>query len=243
MQDVQGAPYELHSTAHAWQMHLSDLRAAGVCDRWLSRLPADERARYAQFQTEAARERYLAARVLCRATLSRYTGVDPSQWRFSQGPHGKPTLAHPDVYHSLRFNLSSAGDWVICIVTRAGEVGVDVEDISRPVDASLVARHFLSRRQAARLASLPPRERNQRFFEQWVLKEAYVKATGEGLVATPERFGVAQAEDGSPVPIRGCQFSLHRPDANSVAAGAVLPRRRGNAISIQWIVVADALED
>jgi 4'-phosphopantetheinyl transferase len=226
----------LLTAAHAWQFCPDELRAPAMRDRWLSRLSADESERYEQFRTEKLREGYLAARVLCRATLSRYTGVDPSQWRFGEGLYGKPTLVEPVNFKSLRFNLAHTDDLVICIVTRAGEVGVDVEETSRTVDVSAMTRHFFSRRQQARLASLPSRERAARFFEQWVLKEAYVKATGKGLAYAPERLTIEQGDSGEPVAIGRCQFSVYRPSSNHVAAAAVLRGRCAAPVSIHWRV-------
>jgi 4'-phosphopantetheinyl transferase len=228
----------LLTAAHAWQFFPNELRTPALRDRWLSRLPADERAQYQRIRTEQLREGYLAARVLCRTTLSRYAGVDPSEWRFGVGLRGKPTLVEPADFKSLRFNLTHTNNLVICLVTRAGEVGVDAEETSRAVDARLVARHFLSRREQARLARLPSDERAVRFFEQWVLREAYVKATGKGLAYSPERFSIEQAESGQPIAIGNCQFSLHRPTPNHVAAAAVLRRECEAAVSIDWLIAA-----
>jgi 4'-phosphopantetheinyl transferase len=180
------------------------------------------------------REEYLAARALCRATLSRYTGIHPSRWRFGEDVYGKPTLVEPDDFKSLRFNLTHTDDLAICIVTRAGEVGVDAEETSRTVDIASLARHFLSRAQQARLASLPSAERVARFFEQWVLKEAFVKALGKGLAHSPERLSVAQDEAGEPVAIGRCQFSVYRPSPNHVAAAAILRKRYAAPVSIHW---------
>jgi phosphopantetheinyl transferase len=205
----------------------------------LSRIPAEERAQYDQFRTEATRESYLAARVLCRVTLSKYAGIDPSAWRFGRAVNEKPTLVEPSRFKSLRFNLTHTNDLVICVVTRAGEVGVDAEDTSRPVDALLVARHFLSGRQAARLASLDLRERARRFFEQWVLKEAYVKATGKGLADTPERLTVEQRNDGWPVAMGDCQLSLYRPSSNHVAAAAVLSQHKTGSVAFEWLIATE----
>jgi 4'-phosphopantetheinyl transferase len=98
-----------------------------------------------------------------------------------------------------------------------------------------VARHFLSRAQQAQLASLPARERIARFFEQWVLKEAYVKAIGKGLAYSPERLTIEQDESGQPVATKNCRFSLHRPSSNHVAAAAVLRRDCSVPISIEWL--------
>ncbi|MFY9739326.1 MAG: 4'-phosphopantetheinyl transferase superfamily protein [Candidatus Cybelea sp.] len=195
----------------------------------------DERARYEQFATAQTREEYLAARALCRATLSYYTGVDPSRWRFSVTSHGKPIVTEPVEFDSLRFNLTHTDDLALCIVSRAGEVGVDAEKTSRATDDLAIGRHFFSRRQRARLASLPPDRRAESFFEQWVLKEAYVKATGEGLAYAPERLTIEQDEKGEPMPVANCQFALWRPTPNHVAAAAVLLRDGDPAVSLDWL--------
>jgi|HubBroStandDraft_6_1064221.scaffolds.fasta_scaffold161450_2 4'-phosphopantetheinyl transferase len=226
---------DLRVAAHLWQLRPGQWQTRAVRDRWLSRLPPDERALYGQFTTAPMRERYLAARVLCRATLSRYTGVDPSQWCFGVGLHGKPAVAEPVEFNSLRFNLTGTDDLVICMVTRAGEVGVDAEKITGDVDDRLVARHFLSLRAQARLASLSSPQRIQRFFEQWVLKEAYVKATGEGLAYAPERITIEQDESGEPLPVPDCQFFLWRPAPDHVAAAAVLVRGCEARVSVDWL--------
>jgi 4'-phosphopantetheinyl transferase len=226
----------LLTAAHVWQLCPDELRAPPIRDRWLLRLSVDERARYEQLPAGKAREGYLAARALCRETLSRYTGVDPSQWRFGESAYGKPTLLEPHRFASLRFNLTHTDDLAMCAVTRAGEVGIDAEEISRAVDVPLLARHFFSRRAQAQLASLPARERVARFFEQWVLKEAYVKATGKGLAHAPERLTIEQGKNGEPVAIGKCRFSVHRPCSSHVAATAVLPRHRVASLPIHWFV-------
>lgn len=225
----------LLTSAHAWQFCLRELRGPGVRDRCFSLLSLDERTRLEQIQTAAMREEYLAARALCRSALSRYTGVDPTEWRFMARAHGKPAIAAPGRFGDLRFNLTHTAGLVICIVSRAGEVGVDAEETSQTVDAWLIARHFLSGGQQAQLAALPPPDRISRFFEQWVLKEAYVKAIGKGLAYSPERLTIGQDESGQPIATKNCRFSLHRPSSNHVAAAAVLRRDCTVPISIEWL--------
>ena len=80
-----------------------------------------------QFPTERQRHDYLTARVLCRATLSRYAPVHPSEWKFEKGAYGKPRIAAPAGFESLHFNLTHTEGLMIFLVSRAGEVGIDAE--------------------------------------------------------------------------------------------------------------------
>jgi len=97
-----------------------------------------------------------------------------------------------------------------------------------------MARHYFSPVEQARLATLPRRRRAEHFFEQWVLKEAYVKATGNGLGNSPERFTFERGSDGNSIAIEDCQFAIHRPISSHVAAAVVLLARQDEALSFKW---------
>ena len=146
----------LLTSAHAWQFCLRDWRAPAVRDRCLSLLSVDERGRYEQIRTTAMREEYLAARALCRTALSGYAGIDPREWRFAARAHGKPAIAAPKRFASLRFNLTHTGGLVICIVSRAGEVGVDGGDHHGPLANRGPVRQPASRlRRGTRCSARP----------------------------------------------------------------------------------------
>lgn len=219
--------------AHAWQVRPEDLAAGMPRVRGLSWLSPDERARYEQFPTQRQQHDYLTARVLCRATLSRYATVHPSEWKFEKGAYGKPRIAAPVGFESLHFNLTHAEGLMICLVSRAGEVGIDAEKTSSNIDDALIARHFFSPPEQARFGNLPVHQRPAWVFAQWVVKEAYLKGTGRGL-DTPERVTVEWGEDGQPVAIGSWQFFLYHPSPHHVAAAAVRPRG-AFAASSPWL--------
>lgn len=229
----------LLTAAHAWSLSLENVDPGLLRDRCLSWLTPEERARCEAFRTPRLRHEYLAARVLCRSTLSRYTGVDPRSWNFAQGLQGKPAIAGPAELLSLRFNLTHTDGLAVCLVSRAGEVGVDAEETSRDVDVAEVARHFLSDSAQALLASLPSDQRTARFFEHWVLKEAYCKGLGKGLGGAPERLTIELNERGEPAEVEGWQFGLYRPTSHHVAAVAVERRDGAGPVSIDWFVADD----
>lgn len=51
-----------------------------------------------------------------------------------------------------------------------------------------VAEHFFAPPEVAELASLPPERRQDRFFEYWTFKEAYIKTRGMGLSLPLDKF-------------------------------------------------------
>jgi 4'-phosphopantetheinyl transferase len=233
---------ELQTAAHALQLSANEISPKALQQRCFSWLSIDERENWKKFRTQWLRHEYLAARALCRAALSRYTGVAPRNWTFGTSVHGKPKIIGPAEFTSLRFNLAHTSGLVICLVSRVGEVGVDAEETSRVVDVEQVARHFVSRQEKARLENLPPRQGTARFFEQWVLREAYLKGIGKGIASAPERFTIKFGENGEPLPIGTWQFFLYRPSANHVAAAAVRRRRGAAPVFVRWLKANDLFQ-
>lgn len=227
------------TTAEAWLLDLRAVSGRALRRTCLAWLDADERARLETLRPERSRHDFMAARALCRATLSRYAGVDPSEWRFSRTAHGKPTVAAPFAFESLRFNLSHTDGLAICLVSRAGEVGVDVEAISQAVDVDRMARHFATEREQARLQTLTPARRAERFFEQWVLREAYLKGMGTGIAAGAERFSMSYDDVDRVPPIGEWHFSVRRPTSKHVAAAAIRLGGATGRLAIRWRTADD----
>ena len=153
---------------------------------WLS---PDEHERAGRFVFDDDRESFVAAHALLRETLSAFANVPPPEWRFSTGPHGKPELAGAHAGIDLAFNLAHTRGVVACAVGRGVRVGVDVEPLAQRVDTLDLARRFFSPSEILALEACGEDERHVRFVELWTLKEAYVKAVGEGLSHPLETFG------------------------------------------------------
>lgn len=224
---------DLREAVHVWMAFIDRLPAGWEerCSAWLS---PDERARQSQLATPELRRENLATRALCRATLSHYTGVDPAVWVFVAGEGGKPAIAEPAAFASLRFNLTRTRGLASCAVTCAGEVGVDVEETSLEIDAERVARHCFSPDEQTAMNALRPHRRTVWFLEQWTLKEAYLKGRGTGLSEPPEGFAIDREADGSPRPLGEWRLSLHRPGPQHVAAVAVRVDRASAEVPVVW---------
>lgn len=152
-------------------------------------LSSDERTRAERFRFDRDRRRFIAARGQLRMILGRYVEVDPQALVFSYGLHGKPFLAQP-FRTAPKFNLSHSGELALVAVTLNREIGIDLEEIRCFDNAERLAERFFSRRENAALRALPETERLAAFYCCWTLKEAYVKATGNGLATATGSFDV-----------------------------------------------------
>ena len=118
-------------------------------------LSAAELARAETIASEQRRRRFLARRWVARTLLARETGGDGSR----------------EVWWSA---TSSAGLAALAIVPR--RVGLDLEKRAERPRREAIARRFYSERERRAVAGSATR-----FLEFWTLKEAYLKALGQGL--------------------------------------------------------------
>jgi len=203
-------------------------------------LDAQERSRYERYRFPRHRHEYLVAHALLRSCLSRYAEQPPQDWRFSINAYGQPEIQVEQGEPPLRFNLSHTEGLVTCAITRAADVGIDVEYGGQPVRAedlaAIAAAHFAPV-ELAELARLTGIAWRHRFFDIWTLKEAYIKAQGKGLSLPLQQFAL-RLQPGGPVPIQldadsapdPCQdwgFALLRPTQShhlAVAVRCPMPR-------------------
>jgi 4'-phosphopantetheinyl transferase len=168
-----------------WLARTEALREPGVARVCREILSPRELARCSAFEREVDRRRALLARVLLRETLSRYAPVAPEAWEFSTNEQGKPEIAAA-LGQQLRFNLSHAGALVVCAVTLEHDIGVDVEDTARACEPLELGERVFTSDENRALRGASTRARQQRFFELWTLKEAWLKARGTGFALAPQ---------------------------------------------------------
>ena len=144
------------------------------------------RLRTDRLRSPEDQRRALWAELLLRYAL-RENGVRFPEG-FVIGEYGKPYLPGGELF----FNLSHAGEWVVCAVS-ASELGCDIERIGHG-DIN-VAKRFFTAEEYADIASKPsPEERAALFCRYWTLKESFLKATGRGLSLPLNSFSVRLGE-------------------------------------------------
>jgi 4'-phosphopantetheinyl transferase len=174
-----------------WCAHLScnsnDVRLTG---NWLS---VEETARARKFRFDRDRDRFVLRRGILRGLVAEYLAIDPADVTFVAGPNGKPALGPPFDRRGLCFSSSHSHNLALMAFTFNRQVGVDVEHIRQMPDADDIARRHFTAAENTFLERLEPSDRMQAFFDCWTRKEAYVKATGEGLHRPLNTFDVALA--------------------------------------------------
>jgi 4'-phosphopantetheinyl transferase len=179
------APEDLvlaEDTIHVWCVPLT-ASARGVA-RFADTLHTEERRRAARYRTGDLCRAYVLARGLLRELVGGYLATPAARVRFAYGTHGKPFL-HGS---ALRFNASDSGGRLLVAFTRSAEIGVDIEQVRPFPDGFAIAEMFFNPREFAELTACAPEDQLRAFFDCWTRKEAYLKATGEGLLAPLDAF-------------------------------------------------------
>ncbi len=200
-------------------------------------LSLDERERALRFHRALDRDRFIAARGSLRLLLSRYQGIPPAEIVFEYGENGKPHLPRRSSPLPLHFNLAHSGRLGLIAATRLGSVGVDLERVRPISDLGRLTRHLLTHRERCWFSGLPRIQRQRGFSNIWVRKEAYLKATGEGLSRSPATVEVSVPPE-RPVrvlEVRGApdearRWSLSPLDPAPGYVGAVAVKRTAEAL-------------
>ncbi|MGF1737871.1 4'-phosphopantetheinyl transferase family protein [Photobacterium satsumensis] len=133
-----------------------------------------------QFVFEKDKARYTVSHWYMRRILADHLGCTMSELFFFQGRFGKPYLS---VETGLFFNLSHCEEYSVLVVSRYGEVGVDVESPQRMSVSEIdgLTQSVLTSAEHERLDRLPVEQQCESFIRLWTLKEAYLKQKGWGL--------------------------------------------------------------
>jgi 4'-phosphopantetheinyl transferase len=145
-------------------------------DLLFASLSEEEQLRAKRYRYPKDYNQFVVARGLLRRLLGKYLGLDPSAVAFTYGSHGKPMVA------GLEFNLAHSGGWVLFGIASDRAVGVDIERMqAMETDLDRLSSRTFTKAEAQVVKNLAEPLKSRTFFRIWTCKEAYLKATGEGL--------------------------------------------------------------
>ena len=178
-----------------WSVRLDEPAKAGFEVVVLS---PDEIARASRFHFEKDRIHFTQCRSALRNLLAGYLAIPAAEIRFEYLTSGKPQLAAGQNPRAVQFNVSHSANMALIAVGSEHRLGVDIEKIRGDVDTTTLAERFFSLRERAGLQALPDSLRVPGFFACWTRKEAFLKATGEGLSFPLADFSVTTHPDLDP---------------------------------------------
>jgi 4'-phosphopantetheinyl transferase len=155
-------------------------------------LPRQEAERIHRYKKEDDRRARRAAHGLVRHCLGTFLARAPEHLQFTRDAKGRPYLADVEGWD---LNLSHSNRWIAVGISRAGRIGVDVQEGSDSFDWRAVSRAYLHKDEIEALQRLAASGQSRAALELWCLKEAFLKTTGEGLSTPPYRL-YPQPSDG-----------------------------------------------
>jgi 4'-phosphopantetheinyl transferase len=219
------AAHEVAPVAGHVDVWRCDLRCGpNTLGRLWDLLDDGERRAARAFRFEWLLRRYVASHGMLRLLLGQALEVAPASVTFTKGLHGKPRVAAET---PLEFNLAHAGEMALIAICTDGAVGVDLEALDRPGMRyeEIAAVAFTAPENAFIEASRDATA----WWRHWTRKEAYVKATGEGLSRSPDSFSLSQvlpARTWQPASDRHWQIRDLDPEPGYVGAVATRGPRR-----------------
>ena len=156
------------TTLDLWRIPLDQEMSVGV-------LSEDEIIRLNRYRFAADRRKFAVARSRLRQILAHYCQKAPADLIFYYGDRGKPFV---EGEHGLQFNLSHSGEYALCGVARQG-VGVDIELLRPMARLDGLIQRCLTRAEQQSLTATS--DQSTAFLTYWTCKEAYLKATGQGI--------------------------------------------------------------
>jgi len=151
-----------------------------VTRRCASVLPDTELQRASRFATQDDKALFKQRRAFRRfcGALALGSSQPLSQIDFEETENGRPYLCDlPDFW----FGFSSCRFGFIGAWSSTHAIGVDLEDQTKDLEATELARQFFSATEANAVEGADGLERLRTFFQFWSLKEAALKSIGEGL--------------------------------------------------------------
>lgn len=181
----------LKDHVHIWRANL-DL-PADLLAHLAVNLSLDERHRADKFYFDRDKNVFIACRGLLRIILSHYLNLKPNQLHFTYGIHGKPEVKNT-YKERLCFNLSHSKGLAVYAIAINRSIGIDLEYKRHIPEVQQLAERFFSSSESAIINALPKEQQQEVFFRLWTVKEAYLKATGEGLTGL-QKFAVSFTEE------------------------------------------------
>ena len=153
-------------------------------------LDEQERERAQKFRVVENRRQFLLCRAALRANLCELVGCSNSSLHFTALRNEKPKALVGDQPIDLEFSVSHTIGHGLLAFAKHGRLGIDVEQRQVRHDVDGEIRKVFSDREQQALSDVSGELKIDLFLRLWTIKEALIKATGEGFRADTTAFSV-----------------------------------------------------
>lgn len=143
-----------------------------------SKLSKEEKKRASRFMRPYLENNYIIRHAILRYILSHELKVLPEKIVFCSHFFGKPFVAN---YSALHFNLSSSNEMGVIALSWVGEVGVDIEYLSRPQFSEAYLIDFFPWVKTRKDCGHKVLTSEEEMCVLWTKYEALSKSTGRGI--------------------------------------------------------------
>ncbi|MFZ6734074.1 4'-phosphopantetheinyl transferase family protein [Undibacterium sp. Ji42W] len=183
--------------------HTKNMYANPAAEIWIARLDylrtyrtglqtlltGVEQKRAQRYLQQDDRDRYLGGRVLSKLAVAKMCGIPPEEISVVTATSGKPFVSFiKENIVAPAISISHAGDLVVVALQFGADIGVDVELFNHDVTLDDLMGVVCSKEEIAEINLPGTKNKAQKFYEFWVLKEAYLKVTGDGLSADARKL-------------------------------------------------------
>jgi 4'-phosphopantetheinyl transferase len=139
-------------------------------------LGASEIRRYSAFKRRERKRQFLLGRMLLRFAVSRLLTLPPDTLGVVERTGNAPQLVIPDSQGwQPSFSLSHSREWVACVLSSSGTLGVDIEVKDATRDVTSISYLAFHPEEHGWLLSQPAAARRLAFYQLWCTREALYK--------------------------------------------------------------------
>lgn len=165
-----------------WLLPIDGWEFTNVEERQINELLSEnEQRRFQRFRPATKKAEFIASRLLLRHLLATYTGCDTLNTEAIPNDMGRPFWFEKGKSIDLFFSLSHTKNMICCTLSRHKEIGCDIESLQPRKYQEDLADKVFSKKEQLFYKELPEATQSEFFYRSWTLKEAFVKALGQGL--------------------------------------------------------------